>query len=419
MARDLLGQDALEGLVRAGDRRQFRFGQQTYKDVLREAGSLIRSGALNFDNFNTTVIKNKTCVSYAKYDVHLSLRAITKYLRRRYKLAPPSRDMVVRGLIEAFLDATPTHIVRRDIRSFYETIPVKTIREHLLGDPAAPPMVRSYLAKFFDIHCPSADHVGIPRGTAISPLLADIAMQEFDAAIRSASGVFRYYRFSDDIIALTTSNPEQLSALMDSTLPKPMAFHRNAKKRVDAELPGKGGDPPAVQLEYLGYRFDMKQTKEKRDSRELRVAFSGRKIRKLQSRIIVASLAHKKKPDWSLFLDRISFLTSNHRVLRGHVVAAKDSPYIMAGLYYNYRACGRYTVVGGKLKAEAYDLRELKQLDGFYFSVLRRMTLAGAPPPAVALALRRRSFARGYELKIHQRIVADEIAIVQKCWRHI
>lgn len=51
MARDIFGQQALEGQVRAGDKRQFKFGEQTYKEVLAEVGPKLRSGLVLFENF--------------------------------------------------------------------------------------------------------------------------------------------------------------------------------------------------------------------------------------------------------------------------------------------------------------------------------------------------------------------------------
>lgn len=128
-------------------------------------------------------------------------------------------------------------------------------------------------------------------------------MRDFDATIRSAPGVFRYYRFADDIIALTTSRPDELSALMDASLPKPMEFHRNKTKRSDEALPGKSSGPhQPVTLEYLGYRFEVTQTSKKRDSRELRVSFQSVKSENLSrescSRLAPTQRHPIGRPSW-------------------------------------------------------------------------------------------------------------------------
>jgi hypothetical protein len=246
-------------------------------------------------------------------------------------------------------------------------------------------------------------------------------MKDFDAAIKSHHGVFRFYRFADDIITLTTSRPAELSQLMDARLPSPMVFHRTTLKRADVELPGKtkGPPPPPTDIEYLGYRFQVTQTNPKPSSRVVRVSFSGRKVRKLQSRILLAARDHSISPNWSLFLDRVTFLTSNHRVMRGHVVAAKDSPFIKTGLFYNYRACGTHQYADGRFVSASYDLLELKQLDGFLHSVLKKLITASAPPQNVADELKRRSFARGYALRIYHAFKPDDVAVIKRCWSHI
>ena len=357
MSRTLFLPDALESVVRAGDRRQFRLAEQKLRPAIEAASAEMLAGKVDLDSYHVTPVRQRDCVSYASYDVHLLLRSITRHFRRRFRISSPSRDQVVRGLIEAVLDATPGHVVRRDIKSFYETLPTQRLQEKLAGDTATPPLIRDYMGKFFAAHCPTIDHVGIPRGTPISPLLADIAMQDFDEVIRSAPGVFRYYRFADDIIALTTESAGELGELMETKLPQPMVFNNRKTRNVTLAAKDKKSPPPPVEFEYLGYRFGAEQTKEKRDSRIVRVSLSERKVTRLKSRIVLAIKNHANDADWELLYDRMRFLTSNHRLLRGRVTAAKDSPYIRAGLYYNYLACGSYSVSSGVLSAAPYDRR--------------------------------------------------------------
>lgn len=415
MSRRLFSADSLEGLVRVGDRRQFSLGDEAIRDVLEATSNSLLAGAVSLANFKKGHLKGKPCVSYPGYDAHLLLRSISQQLRRRFRVASGSRDELVRGLIESLLDATPAHVVRRDIRSFYETIPTSYLKARLAGDTAIPPIIRRYFNDFFSVHCPDNDHIGIPRGTPISPLLADIVLQDFDAAIRAAPGVFRYCRFADDIVVLTTESPAALAQLMEQQLPQPMVFNRT-KKSYEVELEGKDAPGPPATFEYLGYHFTATQTAKKRDSRVVDVRLSDQKLKRLKSRILLALRSHSHSPDWTLLIDRIRFLTANHRVMRGRVVAAKDSPYISSGLFYNYRACGSYSHVAGEFKFTAYDCRELKAIDGFYHSALKGLN--PQPQSNILAQLRRLSFNRSYQLKIHWNFDLQRLADIKRCWRN-
>lgn len=416
MSRNLFSTEALRGVVRTGDLRQFRIPDDQLAAVVEAASVSIVAGQATLSNFHIARIKNRNCVCYTDFDVHLLLRSIALHLRRRFRVSAPGRDQVIRGLIEATLDATPGYLLRRDIRSFYETLPTSQLRRRLADDTTTPPQIREYLEKFFASHCFAP--AGIPRGTPISPLLADIAMQEFDEAIRSNPGVFRYYRFADDIIALTTNSAENLEKFMEDRLPQPMRF--NLKKSRNVVLGCKSKMPfVSVEFEYLGYHFNVAQTKAKHDSRIVKVALSKTKVHRLKSRIALAFKTHSIRPDWALLLDRMRFLTSNHRLLRTHVTSTKDSPYIKSGLYYNYRACGEYRFSNGKFVEDLYDRKELKDVDGFYYSLLRKITKNVVLPGNQIVELKRLSFHRSFELKIHWNFEPTRMAVIKSCWRNM
>jgi hypothetical protein len=61
-----------------------------------------------------------------------------------------------------------------------------------------------------------------------------MAMRDFDQSVLSQSGVFKYYRFSDDIMVFTMENPNLLEQFMTSKLPGTMKF--NASKSKTYEL---------------------------------------------------------------------------------------------------------------------------------------------------------------------------------------
>jgi len=245
-------------------------------------------------------------------------------------------------------------------------------------------------------------------------------MQDFDDSIRRAPGVFRYYRFADDIIALTTQPIDELAAVMKSNLAEPMEFNRDKTKNLQLAAKSKSEVlPPPCVFDYLGYSFVARQTKAKPDSRIVDVALSERKIRRLKTRILLAFKSHTASGDWFLLLDRMKFLSSNHRILRGKIAAAKDSPFILAGLYYNYRACGSYKYIKGKFEVEPYNRIELKEIDGYYHAHLARLTKNVVGFGNVITRLKRVSFNRSFDLKIHCDFDPQRISEIKSCWRNV
>src|SRR3546814_3746768 len=106
-------------------------------------------------------------------------------------------------------DQTPIHVIRRDLSSFYETIPLEPVRSRLLYDTAIPRSVRHYLHQFYEHHC-GVRVAGLPRGIGLTTILVELSMQQFDDAIRAIPGVYRYFRYSDDRSEEHTSELQSL-----------------------------------------------------------------------------------------------------------------------------------------------------------------------------------------------------------------
>lgn len=111
---------------------------------------------------------------------------------------------------------------------------------------------------------------GIPQGTPLSALAANLSMLEFDTAVRTvvraAGGSYR--RYSDDILILCSA--EHVTAL-ETAVENALKVHTktltlNADKREEARfvLPGPAlvscfPEVPARPLQYLGFIFDGKR----------------------------------------------------------------------------------------------------------------------------------------------------------------
>ena len=177
-------------VIRAGD--PHRFGVDLKNDrkaLLTLAAERANKHLVDLSKFNSFRLGGKPCVSYDDFESHLILRLVSRYVQRRLRVALPNRDAIVRGVIETLLDATPMRVLRRDLTSFYETIPTEPLKRRLLFDTAIPGTARHYLDSYFSTHCKTES--GLPRGVGLSALLAELAMQNFDSAITRLPGVFR------------------------------------------------------------------------------------------------------------------------------------------------------------------------------------------------------------------------------------
>lgn len=421
MARIAISREAFAAVVRAGDSRRF--------DVnLKDNREAVLSGALQealtqppilAPHFRTP-IRGAVCVSYTRYEDNLVLRAIARHLKIRLGIRMPSRDAIVQGVIEALLDGTPFTVVRRDIASFYETLPIDELRTMLTYDPASPSRVRQYFKAYFDQHCAGKAY-GLPRGVGLSAILAEYRMRSFDQKVRELPGVYRYFRFSDDILVFTFGEGHTVEHTLEQLLPEGMTF--NAAK---SDLNSFGTNLPrgsSETFEYLGYSFSA-STDVNREARQVSVAISQKKMGRLRSRIILSLKAHAKHPDASLLIQRLSYLAGNYATKRRGMSASRGNLYVRSGIYYSYRHCGVYVRRQNNTEKLPADLTGLMRLDGFFHSIISSTTsefspLIGALAAPVRAKIKRISFAAGFSHKLMVRFRPEEIPGLKKVWRNV
>src|SRR3546814_16628296 len=97
---------------------------------------------MRISDWSSDVCSSDLCVAYNDYPENIVLRAVANYVARRFRVVASSRDRIVRGVLEAMFDQTPIHVIRRDLSSFYETIPLEPVRSRLRYDTHIPRSVR-------------------------------------------------------------------------------------------------------------------------------------------------------------------------------------------------------------------------------------------------------------------------------------
>jgi len=309
---------------------------------------------------------------------------------------------------------------RRDIEGFYESLPLPGLRDRLLNTAMLAPRARRVVKEFFDTHCHGSD-VGVPRGAAISAVLAEIVMQPYDSAIRSHPGVYRYYRFSDDILIFSHDAPLDIDAVLTGIFPKSFVLNDDKKESVEILSTDKKSKD-VMSFEYLGYKFSLLNAGiDAERKRPFSVTIAESKVRKMKSRLILSLKHLKKDNDSHLLMDRIAFLTGNYKVSRSKINVKAPKRRVRAGIYFNYRHC----VDGDGSVNLPRNSVVLKELDGFKHSLL-----FGANSEFSALIksklsiiqqrrLRRMAFFHGFNDSIMRRFQPMRILMINRAWAYV
>ena len=310
-------------------------------------------------------------------------------------------------------------VVRRDIKSFYENVHTHELQDKLTQDTRTPRQVKLYLDKFFAQHCASS--IGLPRGVGLSAILAELYMQEFDQDVRRIDGVYRYYRYCDDILLFLTHIPENLDLALAKILPEGMAF--NLSKSRDHHIATTDGVPD--EIEYLGYRFRVSDSTKGKFSRNVDVGIADAKIRRLKSRVLATFMRYTTDHNFPMLRDRIRYLFSNYIVHRNSN-AQRSASHVRSGIYYNYKLCGLYGIkYSTDSKLYPPSLSELKAVDAFYHSLLTGPSSKFAPflarqltPPQLQ-ELKKISAHKGHMLRMLVRFDPKDVAEIKRAWKNV
>ncbi len=310
-------------------------------------------------------------------------------------------------------------IIRRDISSFYESISVSRTRDFLELNAHVPARIRNYLRSFFSTFCDAGK--GVPRGVGLSTVISELAMRDLDLKIRQIPGVYKYFRYSDDILIFSHSNPLPIEVSLFEAFKKEGFIFNDKKSYVVCVDCKEKTKVRRVHVEYLGYKFSFGNGFGDEKARKVEVSISERKITKIKTRLICSLKRYKLDGDFLLLLDRIKFIASNYFAYRSGAASIKTSKFVKSGIFYNYRLCGEYS----GLKREAHFCRELKALDGFYLSLLKGKSSDFSSLFASTVGVRRLktlekiSFFKGYEKKITVRFRPERVQQIKSAWRNV
>lgn len=315
-------------------------------------------------------------------------KKIQENIRNTYKVRQSSRYAILSELINLLEDNCPKYIIRTDIKSFYESIPQKTLLAKINNDYLLSIRTKKFINQIFESYNGLTGQtdvntaIGVPRGIGISAYLSELFMRNVDNQIQELDDIIYYARYVDDIIAIFVPQSKNvddnylknyLSLIKEIVESEGLNLNETKTKEYklfDALNYIRFNTKPPKTIQYLGYEIGSLDNK-------LVIKLSKNKIDKYFERIKLSfenfskKKHHNRKKAFKLLSARIKYLTSNTK-LRNN----KDKVFV--GIYYSNpflnndesleRLQKRLNWYSGRVKLTNKEKQEIKKysfLDGF------------------------------------------------------
>lgn len=271
-------------------------------------------------------------------------KKIQENIRNTYKVRQSSRYAILSELINLLEDNCPKYIIRTDIKSFYESIPQKTLLAKINNDYLLSIRTKKFINQIFDSYnklTGQTDNtaIGVPRGIGISAYLSELFMRNVDNQIQELDDLIYYARYVDDIIAIFVPQSKnvddnylknylsRIKEIVESEGLNLNATKTKEYKLFDALNYIRFNTKSPKTIQYLGYEIGSLDNK-------LEIKLSENKINRYFERIKLSfenfseKKHHNRKKAFKLLSARIKYLTSNTK-LRNN----KDKVFV--GIYYS------------------------------------------------------------------------------------
>lgn len=155
--------------------------------------------------------------------------------------------------VDGLLKKGHVYVVEADIKGYYDTIPQDRLMQQVeekVADGRVLKLVGDYLEReVIELAREWTPEEGVPQGSVIGPLLANIYLDPLDK--KMASGGWEMVRYADDLVVLCRSREEAeraLEALRDWMKEAGLELHPEKTRIVDHRQ--RGG------FDFLGYHFE-------------------------------------------------------------------------------------------------------------------------------------------------------------------
>lgn len=388
--------------------------------ILEEALICLQSGFQTTDNPLTSFnLRGKKVFSFKKHckaEELISLK-IALNIKTLSKLKFANRIHIVSCLNLLLSEGVPYGVHRLDIRSFYESFEHSFIIQQIDKLKNLCPITKKLVFQLLECHI-DLGGTGLPRGLAVSAVLSEYLMQEFDTNVKNLDEVFFYARYVDDIIIVTSGseNNQEFINKLQCKLPDGLSFHPEKKlqsKISEEVLATKKTQISLLDFEYLGYSFRVdeplqKSRKRKEDhERKVTIDIAPKKIKKIKFKLSRAFWDFTKHKDWSLLEDRVKFLTNNFSIYNSVTRRKK-----MAGIYFTHPLISE-SKSSGLLELDRFLKNAILSTQGRLFSKTSRLLNKAQKRKLLSY-----TFTHGHHKKTIIYFSTKRINEIQKCWKY-
>src|SRR5579863_1260727 len=209
----------LDALIQSDETSSFPALKKRHNrdDYLRRISAKVVGKTFQFENFAQVRIGQFHAYEPTRLGDRLVLRRLNNVLRRTYRVKQSDRTDVVRQAIKLLSEPTPKHVLKLDIKGFYESIDRNRLLGQLDQDQLLSDRSRWLLRQLFSTVDESVPK-GLPRGISVSATLSEIVMRHIDLQIRQIEGVYFAARYVDDILLFCTSDPNRIIQIISALL---------------------------------------------------------------------------------------------------------------------------------------------------------------------------------------------------------
>lgn len=293
---------------------QYKNKREALKFLLENIAKKIRSDSFRI-SYSEILIKGKKSYRCKESPESIyCLKAISRHIRKLYKIKPSSRDSINIQIKNYLDDGFGYDLLRTDIKSFFESIShdvlINILKSKGLLSQHSMKIIRRLLS---DHERKTGLRIGIPRGLSISSDLAEIYMAKIDSQIKSIEGVVFYARYVDDIIVIRAPNFATKGLDILNVIEKICEGNQLSLNEAKTHNYKWNSGASSSKINYLGFTYFLHKNRGKVDISTDR--FNRYKKRIDQCFEIFNNRGNLRQKEASKWLvRRIKFLTTNTRL---------------------------------------------------------------------------------------------------------
>lgn len=252
-----------------------------------------------------------------------AIKLLDIFIRRIYKIKQSDRNRIIRQIKSILKDTGKHHILRLDIKDFYESIKLNKIVQKFKDDSLLSPESIGLLNSLNEDLINNHNISGLPRGLTLSPTLAELYLEDLDKHIAKNIDVIYFSRYVDDIFIVTSTGKENsvLESVENFLKNENLHLRKNEKHLISSTI--------NLYFDYLGYSIQV--TPQSNKENKINLSISKSKIDKIKSRITLSLLSNNKNGNISLLQKRLRYLSMLKTIKRS---ANGD---LLVGIAYNYQ----------------------------------------------------------------------------------